>query len=86
MQYVANLDDCIINVDAKDANVEIVLPQFINYQQSNLISIKKIDSSNHSVTVRANQLTKSLKDQNEQLQIQWTQPFFMNGQWQIAHS
>lgn len=85
-QYVANLDDCVIDVDAKDANVDILLPQFINYQQSNLISIKKIDNSNHSVSVRANQLTKSLKDKNEQLQIQWTQPFFLNGQWHIAHS
>ncbi|MCE0722578.1 aminotransferase class I/II-fold pyridoxal phosphate-dependent enzyme [Legionella resiliens] len=86
IQYVASLDDCIIDVDAKDANVEILLPQFINYQQSNLISIKKIDSSNHSVSVKANQLTKSLKGQNEQLQMQWTQPFFMNGQWKITHS
>lgn len=85
-QYVANLDDCIIDVDAKDANVDILLPQFINYQQSNLISIRKIDSSNHSVSVQANQLTKSLTDKNEQLQMQWTQPFFMNGKWQISHS
>ncbi|QMT60530.1 aminotransferase class I/II-fold pyridoxal phosphate-dependent enzyme [Legionella sp. PC997] len=84
--YVANPDDCIIDVDAADANVEIVLPQFINYQKSNLISIKKIDNSIHSVTVKSNQLTKSLKGKNEQLQMQWTQPFFLKGQWQIAHS
>lgn len=84
-QYVANLDDCMLNVDAAVGNVHIILPQFINYQRSNLISVKKIDNSEHSVIVEGNQFKKSINAKNEQLHLQWTQPFFMNGQWQIAH-
>jgi len=81
--YVANPNDCIIDVDAADANVQITLPQFINYQLSNLISIRKIDNTNHSVTVQANNFTMTLKKKNEKSGFQWTQPFFLNGQWQI---
>lgn len=84
VHYVANLNDCNIDVDAQDGNVQITLPQFINYQHSNLITIRKIDSTSHSVTVQANKFTSALKNKNEQLRIQWTQPFFLNGQWQTV--
>lgn len=79
--YVANPNDCNINVDAQNANVQITLPPFINYQRSNLISIRKTDSSNHSVTVKANKTQTVLKQKDEQLRTRWTQPFFLNGQW-----
>lgn len=82
--YVVNPNDCDIEVDAKDADVEIILPQFINYQNSNLISIKKMDATNHSVTVKTNKLINALKGKNEQVRMQWTQPFFRNGQWQTV--
>lgn len=80
--YAANPNDCDIDVDAHDANVEILLPPFINYQKSNLITIKKTDSTNHVVTVRTNKQMTLLKEQNTQLRFLWTQPFFLNGQWQ----
>ena len=41
-QYVVNPNDCNIDIDAKHSNVTIVLPQFINYQNSNRITIKKL--------------------------------------------
>lgn len=81
-QYVVNPNDCAIDVDAKEANVTIILPPFINYQRSNPVTIKKIDGSEHAVTVQSTQVTQTLKGQNEQSALQWTQPFFMNGQWQ----
>src|SRR5262249_5455933 len=83
--YVVNPNDCTIDVDAEDAHVQITLPQFINYQRSNPISIRKIDNSDHSVEVKANGFTMALKKKNEPLHIQWTQPFFLNGQWQAIN-
>ncbi|WP_419420788.1 aminotransferase class I/II-fold pyridoxal phosphate-dependent enzyme [Legionella sp. D16C41] len=82
--YVINPNDCDIDVDAQGANVEIILPPFINYQRSNLITIKKIDSSNHSITVQTNKSATTINNKNEQLRVQWTQPFFLNGQWQTV--
>jgi aspartate/methionine/tyrosine aminotransferase len=82
-RYVANLNDCNIDVDAQHANVEIILPPFINYQRSNLITIRKMDNTSHTVSVQTNKLAKSLKGKNEQVRLQWTQPFFRNGQWQV---
>jgi hypothetical protein len=83
--YVVNPNDCNIDIDAQYGNVQITLPQFINYQRSNLISITKIDSTDHSITVQANKLTIALKKKDEQLRIQWTQPFFLNGQWRTIN-
>lgn len=80
-QYVVNPNDCLIEVFAQDGDVQIILPQFINYQKSNLITIKKTDSSGHAVIVQSTQKTE-LKKLNEQVCLQWTQPFFLNGQWQ----
>jgi aspartate/methionine/tyrosine aminotransferase len=83
--YVANPNDCNIDVDAQDANVQITLPAFINYQRSNLITIRKIDSTNHSILVKANNISIALQKKDEELHLQWTQPFFMNGQWHTIH-
>lgn len=85
-QYVVNVNDCKINVDAKDRDVNIILPRFINYQSSNLISIKKLDDSNHVVTIQADTITIKLKKGNEETHLQWTQPFFLHGQWQVINS
>lgn len=81
--YVVNPNDCRIDVDAQNADVQIILPKFINYQESNLITINKIDSSNHTVTVQTNNYSKVLKQKNESVKTQWTQAFFLNGQWQL---
>lgn len=83
-QYVANPNDCSIDVDAQHANVQIILPPFINYQRSNLITIKKVDSTDHQVKVQAKKAPLELKKKDELLRIQWTQPFFLNGQWSIT--
>ncbi|MGQ3887948.1 aminotransferase class I/II-fold pyridoxal phosphate-dependent enzyme [Legionella sp. CNM-1927-20] len=83
--YVVKPSDCNIDIDAQAGNIQITLPQFINYQSSNLITIRKIDNSNHSITVQANKFTMALKKKDEQLRIQWTQPFFLNGQWRTIN-
>jgi hypothetical protein len=81
--YVANPNDCNIDIDAQYDNVQITLPQFINYQYSNPITISKMDNTNHQVIVKTNKSTVVLEKKDKQLRIQWTQPFFMNGQWRI---
>lgn len=85
-RYVVKPNDCNIDVDASNAEVEIVFPPFINFQRSNLMTIKKIDNSKHSVTIQAKGITKSMKQKNEKLSLQWTQPFFLNGQWHTMSS
>ncbi len=82
VSYVVKPNDCNIDIDARDGNVQIILPPFINYQRSNLISIRKIDHTDHSVIVEANKSLITLKKKDEQLRMQWNQPFFLNGQWQ----
>ncbi|STX50435.1 Allinase [Legionella busanensis] len=82
VSYVVKPNDCNIDIDAKDRNIQIILPPFINYQRSNLISIRKIDSTDHLVTVQTNKSLITLKKKDEQLRMQWNQPFFLNGQWQ----
>ncbi|RAP36404.1 hypothetical protein B1207_09715 [Legionella quinlivanii] len=80
-RYVVIPNDCTIDVDAENADVTIILPQFINYQYSNLITIKKLDSSPHAVTVQTETFTATIKEKEKPLQLQWTQAFFLNGQW-----
>lgn len=81
-KYVVNPNDCNIDVDAQNVNVKIILPKFINYQRSNLITLKKMDNSNHSITIQTDESTQIITKYNEKIRTQWTQPFFMNGQWQ----
>lgn len=83
--YVANPNDCTIDIDAHHGPVQVTLPQFINFQNSNLITIKKIDRSNHAVSVKSDQFTQALKKHDQHVRIQWAQPFFLKGQWELKH-
>jgi hypothetical protein len=83
--YIANPNDCLIDADALKGPLEIPLPSFFDYEQSRIITIKKIDSSNHSVNIKTENFTVSLKTLNESLNVQWTQPLYMNGRWQIVN-
>lgn len=85
-RYVVKPNDCNIDVDAGQADVEIIFPPFINYQRSNLMSIKKLDDSKHAVIIQAKDVKKSIEQKNEKVSMQWTQPFFANGQWQVAEA
>lgn len=85
-RYVVNPNDCNIDVDAQNADVQILLPPFINYQRSNVITIKKLDNSNHSITIQTNTFTSKIMEKNKLIRTQWTQPFFLNGQWQTLGS
>ncbi len=85
-RYVVNPNDCNIDVDAKVGDVQITLPPFINYQQSNLITIRKIDDTPHTVIVQSNKRKTAITNKDKPLKLQWTQPFFLNGQWQTLHS
>lgn len=76
-------DDCDVDVDAKKGDVTILLPPFLNFQSSNLITIKKTDSSSHILTIQEKHFSIKLKNQNDILQLKWEQPFFLNGHWKV---
>lgn len=83
--YFAHPGDCLIEADALKGNLEILFPQFIDYLKGGLVTVKKIDSSDHPVTIRAENIRIALKKQNESVNLQWTQPLYHNGSWQIAN-
>lgn len=83
--YIANPGDCFIEADAFQGPIEIVFPRFIDYENSEIITVKKIDSSDHPVIIRTENFTKILKKTSESINIQWTQPFYLNGRWQIVN-
>ncbi len=82
--YIANPSDCIIDSDALKGPVEIVLPPFIDYITNHGITVKKIDKSNNPVVIKSENFTKELKKQGEDLQVQWSQPYYLNGQWHVV--
>lgn len=84
--YHMNPGDCIIEADALKNDIDIVAPAFIDYDASQVITIIKTDPSNHAVTIRTDHFTKALKNQGERLHIQWTQPFYLNGQWHVVEN
>lgn len=81
--YIVSLNDCLIDADALKGPIEIIFPPFIDFDISKVITVKKIDSSNHPVTIKTENFTRTLKNSNESLNIQWTQPYYLNGRWQI---
>lgn len=85
-RYVANPNNCVIDADAADGPIIIELPEFIDYDASNIITIKKIDRSKHPIKVKAATFTKVLKRRGEKLQVQWRQPNFLDGSWTILEN
>ncbi|NGX32936.1 MAG: hypothetical protein K1060chlam4_00993, partial [Candidatus Anoxychlamydiales bacterium] len=84
-QYFANPGDCIIDADANKGPIEIVLPEFIDYEKSEVISVRKIDSSENPVVIKSENFTFSLEKNNQSLNVQWTQSFYPNGNWQVIN-
>ena len=66
-------------------SIEIILPPFIAYETSRIITLKKVDDSKHSVTVKAKNFTITLHKLNENLKVQWAQPFYLNGEWRVVN-
>lgn len=84
-RYVANPNNCVIKADAKDGPIVIVLPEFIDYDVSNIITIKKTDRSRHRVKIKSRNFTKVLRKKSDQIQVQWRQPNFLDGTWSILN-
>lgn len=83
--YIANPNDCLIDVDALNNPVEIQLPPFIDYASSKVITITKVDSSDHPVIIKTENFEISLKKPGAHINVQWTQPLYLNGRWQIVN-
>ncbi len=83
VKYVANPNNCVINADAHDGPIVIILPEFIDYDVSNLITIKKIDKSNNPVKIRSRDFTHILTKKCDKVKVQWRQPNFIDGRWVI---
>ncbi|MBA3816281.1 MAG: aminotransferase class I/II-fold pyridoxal phosphate-dependent enzyme [Parachlamydiaceae bacterium] len=84
--YVVSPGICHIEADAINGPIEILFPSFIDYDLSNVISVKKIDSSSHQVIVRAENFAAVLKEPKQTINIQWTQSNYLKSRdsgWQI---
>jgi aspartate/methionine/tyrosine aminotransferase len=81
--YIANPNNCVIKADAEDGPIVITLPEFIDYNASNIITIMKTDCSPHQVKVVSDNFTKILTRKSNQIQVEWQQPNFQNGKWRI---
>ncbi len=84
--YYVSPGDCLIDADAFKGSIEIVFPQFIDYESSTVITIKKIDASDHQVFVNAENIKITLKKCGESVDLQWTQPLYYNGHWNRVKS
>lgn len=82
--YIASPGNCVIDADALKGPIEIIFPSFIDYDISKIMTVKKIDSSKNPVVIKTENFTKSLINTGDALNVQWTQPFYLNGRWQIV--
>ncbi len=84
VEYVANPNDRVIQVDASKGNVLIVLPQFLGYEQPLKLRIKRTDDSNHhKVDVQSDFFLLSIKYRGY-ISLVWRQPFYRNGRWKVV--
>lgn len=84
--YVANPSVCLINANASRGPIDILFPPFIDFEISKIITVKKIDPTDNPVTIRTENFTKTLKEHEETLNVQWLQPSYLQGRWQIVDS
>ena len=83
--YIANPNNCLVDADTSKGPMELLCPPFIGYDASSVITIRKIDSSEHPLVVKAKEFTATVNKAGETLHVQWTQPFYLNGHWQIIN-
>ena len=84
--YIVNPGDCLIEADAFKGTIEILCPPFIDYEKSEIITVKKIDASNHPVIVNSDNFTITLNKPGESVDIQWNQSLYFNGRWESVKS
>lgn len=80
--YFVKPGDCLIEANAIKGPIEIQFPPFIGYDVSDVI-VKKTDGSDHPVVLKIEKSTVTLKNTGESVKVQWSQPFYLNGSWQI---
>ncbi len=81
--YVVNPGDCQVDADASQGPIEVILPPFMGYVEGPVVTIKKIDSSDMKVIVRSENFSESLKGPGNSLKVQWVQPLYQDGHWQV---
>ncbi len=81
--YFVKPGDCIVEVDASKGPVEVILPPFTDYLTSNAVTIKKIDTGSRAIVIKAENLTTTLKQANDSVQVRWTQPLYHKGHWEV---
>lgn len=82
--YIAHPGDCFIDADASKGAIEAIFPPFIDYEISKVITIKKTDSSDNYVTIKSEDFIHVLRKAEESVKVQWSQPLYMNGHWQVV--
>lgn len=81
--YPVNPNDCKIFVNTKKGPVDIFLPAFLEFDSSNLITIKKINKGDDPVVVRSANFSVKLKKKCGIVRVQWSSPFGLPGKWNI---
>ncbi|MEX1013271.1 MAG: aminotransferase class I/II-fold pyridoxal phosphate-dependent enzyme [Waddliaceae bacterium] len=81
--YIVKPGDCRIQADATQRSIEIELPPFVDYISSNVIRIKKVDTSENPVVISSKDFAVTLKSSSQTLNVQWVQPLYFDGHWKI---
>ncbi|MBS0652460.1 MAG: hypothetical protein JSR39_02915 [Verrucomicrobia bacterium] len=84
--YIVNPGDCMIDADGGKGPIEVYFPPFIDYEGSRVFTVKKTDTSDNPVVVKARKVTTALKKQGESVKLQWVATFYHQGHWQIVSS
>lgn len=80
--YVAKPGDCHIHANASKGPIQITLPPFINYRNITL-TIKKVDESDHPVTILYNDTKSTLNKQDQALEVEWNPYLFQMEKWKV---
>ncbi|AYV77716.1 MAG: LL-diaminopimelate aminotransferase [Edafosvirus sp.] len=77
--YIVNPNDCDINVYTNMSPFTIVLPKFINYEFSKVITIRKFNDN--YVKIQSDDFSINL---DKKIKVRWVNPFFKGGSWIIV--
>jgi aspartate/methionine/tyrosine aminotransferase len=83
--YFAKPSDCTLMADASKGPIEIRFTPFIDYEARE-VSIQKTDTSDHPVIVHIEKAQATLKQPAERIKVRWSQPFYLDGSWEIVNN
>lgn len=74
--YIAKPGDCLIEADAQNGPIDVILPPFIDFLDLKPIAVIKTDSSSNSVAIKTENFTRILAKPQEKISVQWSGDHF----------